>query len=303
MFNKITKMEKSKNILGWLFLVLLLSVGEARAAEYGDLYNVKWCPCNPDEQFNSQGSVVMGRTVMCPCESMYDGYSRTFEKDVRAVQDKAERALDKAKAYKYYVGIEYNKSQVETNHKKINFNDPIFSPANGVNIDSSQMIDHQDNIGVVLGFRPHKNWGMEAFYNRAYAKNEVTQYDDVNISSTDYHLINTYVTKYQAFGVDLVGYLPVTQFFDFVAFVGIGKYQFDNSARFEARYLEGGITPAVYTANYSFDEDEIGYRVGGGVQFNVMNGVVLRLMYKYINIGSDTIHYLQEYSASLRFLF
>lgn len=285
-----------------IIAAVLLSISSAYATEFGDLYNVKWCPCNPDEQFNSQGSVVMGRTIMCPCESMYDGYDRTFEKDMRMVQDKVEKAVDKARAYKYYVGIEYNKSQVETNNKTVNFNDPIFSPTNGVNIDSSQMIDHQDNIGVVLGFRPHKNWGIEAFYNRSYAKNEVTQYDDVNISSTDYHLINTYISKYQAYGIDLVGYIPVTQFFDFVAFVGIGKYHFDNTAKFEAHYLEG-LNPAVYSASYSFDEDEIGYRAGGGVQFNIMDGVVLRLMYKYINIGSDTIHYLQEYSAGLRFLF
>ncbi len=284
-------------------MLLLLTIVSAYATDYGDLYNVKWCPCNPDEQFDAQGSVVLGRTVMCPCEAMYDGYGRTFEKDMRTVQDKVEKAVDKARTYKYYVGIEYNKSQVENNNKTVNFNDPVFSPSNGVDIDSSQMVDHQDNIGVVLGFRPYKNWGIEAFYNRSYAKNEVTQYDDVNISSTDYHLINTYITKYQAFGIDLVGYLPVTQFFDFVAFVGIGKYKFDNSARFDANYLEGGITPAVYSAKYSFDEDEIGYRVGGGVQFNIMDGVVLRLMYKYINIGSNTIHYLQEYSAGVRFLF
>lgn len=275
----------------------------AHASEYGDLYNVKWCPCNPDEQYNSQGSVVLGRTIMCPCDSMYDGYGRSFEKDMRSAQEKVERAVDKARAYKYYVGVEYNKSQVETNKKTINFNDPVFSPVNGINVPSSQMVDHQDNIGVVLGFRPHKNFGFEAFYNRSYSKNEVTQYDNVSISATDYHLINTYITKYQAFGVDLVGYLPVTQFFDFVAMVGIGKYKFDNQARFEARYLEGGTNSAVYNTHYSFDEDEWGYRVGGGVQFNIMNGVALRLMYKYINIDSNTIHYLQEYSASLRFLF
>ena len=29
-------------------------------------------------------------------------------------------------------------------------------------------------------------------------------------------------------GVDIIGYLPVTDYFDFVAFVGLGQYYFEN---------------------------------------------------------------------------
>ena len=281
-------------------LMLFMSISRVYAAEYGDLYNIKWCPCNPDEQFNSKGSVVLGRTVMCPCDAMYDGYGRTFEKDVRKVQDKAEHAVDKMKQYRYYVGFEYNKSQVETSRNKISFNDVIFHDVNGIKTDSGEMIDHQDNIGVILGFRPHKNFGFEAFYNRSYNKNEVTQYDAVSVGVPGYHMINSYTSEYQAFGIDLIGYMPITQYFDIVAMAGLGKYKFKNKATFEARNLEGA---AEYSVSYDFSENKMAYRVGGGVQFNIASGVVLRLMYKYINVNSDTIKYLQEYSVSLRFLF
>ncbi len=37
------------------------SVQAADAPAYGDLYNVEWCPCNPEEPFDADGSVVMGK--------------------------------------------------------------------------------------------------------------------------------------------------------------------------------------------------------------------------------------------------
>ena len=164
-------------LIACLLGILLLPVPNGYAVQYGDLSSIRWCPCNPDEQFDSKGSVVMGRTVMCPCDSMYDGYGRTFEKDVRKVQEKVEHAYENALAYKYYIGFEYNKSQVETNNKKKNFNDVIFSSVHGIDVPSGEMIEHQDNIGVVLGFRPHKNFGMEVFYNRTYSDSETSTYD------------------------------------------------------------------------------------------------------------------------------
>jgi len=289
-----------KILLAGLAICFWLINGSANASEYGDLYGIKWCPCNPDEAFDANGSVVQGRTIMCPCSAMYEGYDRSFEKDMRKIKDKAEETYEKVRSYKYYIGFEYNKSQVETNNKKVNFNDAVFPSSGGIDISSGEMIDHQDNIGVVLGFRPHSNFGFEAFYNRTYSTNKTSKYDATTLGDPNYHMVDTFTTKYQAYGVDLVGYLPVTRFFDFVAFVGVGKYKFDNSAKFEVIY---GEAPSIYSKTHDFSEDEIGYRTGGGVQFNIASGVALRLMYKYINIGSPTIHYLQEYSASLRFLF
>lgn len=282
-----------------LFLLMTLSF-DAYATEYGDLFNIKWCPCNPDDKFSGGNPVVLGSAVMCPCDAIYDGYGRSFMKDMKNVKDKAERTANKIRAYKYYIGFEYNKSQVENSSKHINFSDGNFLGSDGIDIPASQMIDHHDNIGVVLGFRPHKNFGFEAFYNTTYNDNEVTQVIKNIGGNLDYHSINSYTSKYQAYGIDLVGYIPVTRFFDFVAFVGLGKYKFENTARFDIRYMG---QDTISSETYSFDEDELGYRAGGGVQFNIATGVELRLMYKYINIKTQTLRYLQEYSASLRFLF
>ena len=77
------------------------------AVQYGDLYGVEWCPCNPDDQYDQNGSVVLGKTVMCPCDSMYEGYDRTMEKDLRKVQHKVKQKVEQAKNFKYYVGFDF----------------------------------------------------------------------------------------------------------------------------------------------------------------------------------------------------
>lgn len=292
-----------------LFVAIILMLGQvgnawAQAVAYGDLYNVEWCPCNPEESYDARGSVVLGKTVMCPCSAMYDGYKSTMEKDLRKLQYDTKKALQKAQNFKYYVGIDYNKSQVDTSKQNIVFDHLIFSDVGGLNIPAGLMMDHQDNIGLVIGTRPHSNLGIEAFYNRAYSKNIVTQIDNSTVNNSDYHMVNTFVTKYQAFGVDVLGYLPVTDYFDFIAFVGMGQYMLDNSARVEINYLEGSPgTSAVNEASFDFSEDKLAWRIGGGVQFNIARGLVLRSMYRYIKLKADSINAFQEYSIGVRFLF
>ena len=273
----------------------------ASAVQYGDLYSVEWCPCNPEEQYNDQGSVVLGKTVMCPCDSMYDGYNSTMEKDLRKLQHKTKKTLEKARNFKYYVGVDYNKSQVDTAEGNLIFNDIRFTDVNGLEIPAALTIDHQDNIGFVIGTRPHSNLGIEAFYNRAYSKNEVTQLDTTSIGHPDRHLVNSFVTQYQAFGIDILGYLPVTDYFDFIAFVGMGQYMLDNEATFTVNYLEDGKPDDVM--NYDFSEDKLAWRIGAGIQFNIARGLVLRSMYRYIKLNTDTINAFHEYSIGLRFLF
>lgn len=294
-----------KKLLFFAAAVLLFGQAEtAMAQAYGDLYNVEWCPCNPEEQYDARGSVVLGKTVMCPCNAMYDGYKSTLEKDMRKLEYNTKKNLQKAQNFKYYVGVDYNKSQVDTAKNNIVFDNLIFSDVGGIGIPAGLMVDHQDNIGLVIGTRPHSNLGIEAFYNRAYSKNEVTQIDNRTVNNTDYHMVNTFVTKYQAFGVDVLGYLPLTDYFDFIAFVGLGQYMLDNSAKMDINYLEGSVgTPAVDTASFDFSEDKLAWRIGGGIQFNIARGLVLRSMYRYIKLKTDSINSFQEYSIGVRFLF
>ena len=107
-------------------VLLLFRISQASAQSYGDLYDVEWCPCNPEERYDANGSVVLGKTVMCPCSAMYDGYGKTIEKDLRKIQHKAERAIETARNFKYYVGFDYNKTQTDTTNNKIKFDHQAF---------------------------------------------------------------------------------------------------------------------------------------------------------------------------------
>ena len=281
-----------------------LEICQANAQSYGDLYDVEWCPCNPEERYDANGSVVLGKTVMCPCSAMYDGYGKTMEKDLRKVKHNAERAIETARNFKYYVGFDYNKTQTDTTGDNIKFDHIQFAGVDGLNVPANQMLDDQDNIGIVFGVRPNRNFGIEAFYNRSYDENVVTQVNNNLINSPTHHTVNTFVTKYQAYGVDLLGYLPVTDYFDFIAFVGLGQYNFDNEATFEVHYLEGGTgSPAVDRMTSDFSDDSLAWRVGVGMQVNIARGLVLRTMYRYIKLNTDTIKNLQEFSVGIRFLF
>lgn len=253
---------------------------------------------------------------MCPCDSMYKGYGRTFRKDVQEAKQVIKKVKEKASNYKYYVGIDFNKSTTETNHDKLTFDPlvpgtefPYFS--NPVVITPDQALADQDNIGIVIGTRPHPNFGIELFYNRSFDDNETISVD-FNALGTNagdpyglHHLVNTYVTKYQAFGMDVLGYLPITDFFDFVAFVGLGQYYFDNEVRHDQAYVDGGIVgnPYVQGLSSDFSEDKLAWRVGLGAQINIGRGLVLRSLYRYIHVNSELIKNMQEFSVGVQFVF
>lgn len=289
-----------------LFLTILfigLFIKPCFATSYGDLYDIEWCPCDTTESFNEGGSVVLGKTVMCPCDSMYGGYGRTLKKDSQKVKQAAQKVADKVSNYKYYIGIDFNKSNVETKNDKVEFNNAEFD--NPLSVNSGDIIDDQDNIGIVLGMRPHPNMGIEAFYNRTMNENEITRHNTTAFNNIR-HLVSSYVSKYQAFGVDLIGYLPVTDYFDFIAFAGLGQYYFENSVTHKVAAGTAGVVsgnPYVNILSSDFDDEVLAWRVGGGFQFNIGRGVILRAMYRYINIDSDFIKELQEFSLGVRFVF
>lgn len=287
-----------------IIFMLALYIKPAFAVSYGDLYDMEWCPCNPENELSGQGSVVLGQVVMCPCDSMYDGYGRTLKKDVQKVKEVAQKAMDKASNYKYYIGIEYNKSTAETNEDRVTFSKTEF--INPVEVAANDIIDDQDNIGIVIGTRPHPNIGIEAFYNRTFDENKIIHADLNALASTQYHLINTYVTKYHAFGIDVIGYLPMTDYFDFVAFVGLGQYYFENEVTHEVADTIGGTgsgNPYFDRLTSDFNDDTLAWRIGAGVQFNIGRGVALRALYRYIDVNSEYIKNLQEFSMGLRFVF
>lgn len=282
---------------------LLAAVPQARAEEpaaYGDLYNVEWCPCNPEEPFDANGSVVLGRTVMCPCNGLYSGYKKGFEQDMRELKNAANAQLRKLNYFKYYLGLDYNIGSMSAGSKDVAFDDLILA-AGPINVKPDDVLDDQDSLSFVAGARISKYWGLEAFYQQSYDDNTKTSVDTVTLNNPDYHLMNDYTTSFKAYGLDLIGYAPVSPYFDFVGSLGLAQYKFENEALFTSYYVDHTNPADVVKRN--FDEDKIGWRAGIGAQLNIADGVALRAMYRYIYIGGDLVDDLSEVSFGLRFLF
>ena len=284
-------------------LSVLFPVGQAAAQNtpaYGDLYNVEWCPCNPEEPFDAEGSVVMGKTVMCPCNGLYSGYKKGFDQDIREIKTAANNQIRKLNYFKYYLGMDYNMGKTSTGSKELVFDDMIFATS-PISISPEDIMDDQDSLSFVAGARVTKYWGLEVFYQQSTDDNTMTQIDNKTLGSIDYHLMSDYTTSFKAYGIDLNGYIPVSQYFDFVASLGLAQYKFENEAIFTSYYVDKGDKRDMVKKD--FGEDKLGYRAGIGAQLNIADGVALRAMYRYIYLGGDLVDNLNEFSLGLRFLF
>lgn len=285
-------------------LVFVCSATQVFAEEnlptYGDLYNVEWCPCNPEEPFDASGSVVMGKTVMCPCNGLYSGYKKGFDQDMREIKTAANNQIRKLNYFKYYLGMDYNLGKTSTGSKDVVFDDLIFATG-PIDVKPEDIMDDQDSLSFVAGARISKYWGLEVFYQQSTDDNTATQVDSNTLNHSAYHLMNDYTTSFTAYGLDLNGYIPVSPYFDIVGAVGMAQYNFKNEAVFTAYYVDGTTPRNVVKKN--FDEDSLGYRAAIGAQLNIADGVALRAMYRYIYLGGDLVDNLNEFSLGLRFLF
>ena len=292
-----------KKVIALLGAAVLLNAAPAMASDfptYGSLYNIEWCPCNPEEPFDENGSVVMGKTVMCPCNKLYSGYKKGFDEDIRDIKRAANNQLRKLNYFKYYVGFDYNIAKQSSASSNLTFDDIHFAQS-PIHINSDSIIDDQDNLSFVLGARVSKYWGLEAFYETTYKDNNTTQIDNNTINNVDYYMMNDYLTSYRAFGVDFIGYIPLSSFFDILGSLGVAQYKFENSTRFSIYNIDG--TQVVDVIGQNFDEDKIGWRIAAGAQMNIAEGVALRAMYRYISLGGDLVDDMKEFSIGVRFLF
>lgn len=223
----------------------------------------------------------------------YDGYNN-FKKDNTSINYS-----------KFYIGLDYIVGKTSSGDKKLEFTDPLFEGAK-VSADLENLIDDQNSVAFILGGRINKYFGLEAFYQQSHEDNHFSQIDNDTLNTngsdyTDYHLMNNYITSFKAYGLDAIGYLPISPYFDFIGSFGIANYNFKNKATFTAYFLDQ--FEMTGKSENNFDDDGIGIRAGLGAQVNVADGVALRLMYRYIHIGGDVIDNLNELSFGIRFLF
>ncbi len=157
-----------------------------------------------------------------------------------------------------------------------------FKPYVGVDYNYNNGNEFNHHSGTVnVGTQFNDYFGTEVFYQKSD--------DDVkNVKGS----AERHTNAFQAYGLDLNGYLPMgcEQEFSLIGSAGIGEYTFENS----------------YNWNGSKNNDDhgYGYRLGLGALYNVTESVAVKAMARYVafdKIKDNTD--MMEYTAGVRYNF
>lgn len=173
--------------------------------------------------------------------------------------------------FKPYIGLDYAYSDVSATDQIYGVPDDYY--------------ETDFNSGVInAGTKIGDYFGVEAFYQKSGEEKGksvrvIDAYDRVIAEGK-------IKTNFDAYGLDLMGYIPVTDKLDAIASVGAGQYEFE---------IEG--------LGYSFSEDGLGVRGGLGLQYNFNDHVAVRGMARYVHLDMDEVDYLTEFTAGIRYSF
>lgn len=173
--------------------------------------------------------------------------------------------------FKPYVGLDYVYSDAGM---KDNLDEAYESKYNSFKFD--------------LGAKLNKNFGLEFFYQQSGEEDK--KHATASILGADAEIS----TEFKAYGVDAIGYLPLTDKLEGLGSIGFAKYDF------EAEYNLIGV------AKEKQDEDNIGIRFGLGLQYNITDNVAVNGMARYVKIDDsddDVIEDITEFSIGARYSF
>lgn len=171
--------------------------------------------------------------------------------------------------FKPYIGVDYVYSIADIDKDEV-LNKTVFEKK-------------YNNIALDFGLKLHQNFGLEAF----------AQFSDKGEKSNSFAGINFKTEiNYRAFGLDAIGYLPLSNQFDLLGSVGFAYYDFDEKLTI----------PAV---NYSEKEsdDHWALRAGIGAQYSINENFAIRGMLHYNRIDMDGLDHIIDLSAGIRYYF
>ena len=160
--------------------------------------------------------------------------------------------------------------------------------------------DKTTSISGVIGARINRNFGIEAYYQQS---SEEDKNNNQYIITDRYIVDEKSEMSYKSYGVDLIGYIPLSYEFELLAALGIGQYDFETKFIY-TNTVYGYGNPLVYDEKENKDFDSLGIRLGIGVQCNVTDNIALRAMARYIKMNDDDyVKNLTELSLGLRYMF
>jgi len=144
--------------------------------------------------------------------------------------------------------------------------------------------DKYNSFNLNAGAKFNQYVGMEVFYQKSGEEEKsVVDVDGDTLKAK---------TKFDAYGVDFAGYLPLSEKLEGIASVGLAHYKFKLKA--------GGD----YVGSES--ESNMAYRLGLGAQYNINEHVGVRVMGRFVQLddgSDDAIKNLTELTAGVRYTF
>ena len=147
---------------------------------------------------------------------------------------------------------------------------------------SEYMEDSHNSLSLVVGAKFNRHVGVEAFIQQSSEEDK------------DYGEGKT-TNQYNAIGVDLIEYMPVSHELELLASLGMAQYNFNVKEEYEDAYYESWEKDSLNT---------LGIRLGIGAQFYMTDNVALRGMARYVQFSDDDIiKNMVEFSLGLRYMF
>ncbi len=156
-----------------------------------------------------------------------------------------------------------------------------------------------NSVSFNLGWRPLRNFGIEAFYSTSLTEKKVAYTE----SYTHYPEFarGEYEVSYKAFGIDLLGYLPINDYIELIAAVGVGKY--DAEAKVKVSAYEDSSHTKLRSTSAIFSDSVMAYRIGGGLQLWLSKHLTFRAMARWTQLSGDFMDYITEINLGVRYHF
>ena len=148
-------------------------------------------------------------------------------------------------------------------------------------IENSVEDDYQ-SVSLIAGAKVVRNFGLEAFYQLSGGEKNYGASDAIGGD-------NFYHSRFTAYGLDALGYLPLgcEGKVELIAGAGVGEYTF------KIRHVGNG----------TMKDHSTGYRLNAGVQYNIDENWSLRGMYHHVYTQKSEVDAIDEFSVGIRYNF
>lgn len=198
----------------------------------------------------------------------------------------------------FSIGLDYVIGKTSMVDRKFEIDNPLY----GGNVYQGKTDDFEDSLDSLngnIGWRPYKYFGIEAFYQHSLSDNEV-KYQE-HYAQDNRFAQAEYSVKYNAYGLDLIGYWPVMSRLEFLASVGAANYDFKAEAKLNA--YNNSTANLVSSHPLKMDDSKLAFRYGIGAQIWLSNRLTFRMMYRYVDIGGDYFDDISEIALGVRYNF